>query len=80
MSRINRERKAIGRALIEVQSDSWPAILPYYTGDIEYQDPIVTIQGIGLMTEFLARMFVSSPDPVTTIEDEICINNKYMAT
>ena len=45
-SRINRERKAIGRALIEVQSDNWPSVLQYYADDVEYQDPIVTIEGI----------------------------------
>ena len=59
-SRINRERKEIGRALIEVQSYNWPAVLPYCTDDVEYQDPIVTIEGIGMMTEFLARLFVST--------------------
>jgi len=80
MSRLNRERKAIGRALIEVQSDNWPSVLQYYTYDVEYQDPIVTIQGIDVMTEFLARLFISTPDLVTIIEDEICINDKYMAT
>jgi hypothetical protein len=80
MSRINRERKEIGRALIEVQSTNWPTVIPYYTYDVEYQDPIVTIQGIDMMTEFLARLFVSTPDLVTIIDDELCINNKYMAT
>lgn len=80
MSRINRERKAIGRALIDVQSDNWPAVLQYYAYDIEYQDPIVTIQGIDVMTEFFARLFGSTPDLVTTIEDELCIRNTYMAT
>ncbi|HYW67985.1 MAG TPA: FlgD immunoglobulin-like domain containing protein [bacterium] len=80
MSRLNRERKEIGRALIEVQSDNWPSVLQYYTYDVEYQDPIVTIQGIDVMTEFLARLFISTPDLVTIIEDEICINDTYMAT
>jgi len=80
MSRINRERREIGRALIEVQSYNWPGVLPYYTDDVEYQDPIVTIEGIDMMTEFLARLFISTPDLVTVIEDETCINNKYMAT
>jgi hypothetical protein len=78
--RINRERKAIGRALVEVQSTNWPSIMQYYTYDIEYHDPIVTIMGIETMTEFLARMFTNSPDLVTTIEDETCINGIYSAS
>lgn len=79
-SRINRERKAIGRALIEVQSANWPSVLPYYTDDIEYHDPIVDIQGIDMMTEFLARLFGSTPNLVTVIEDETCINGIYSAS
>lgn len=78
-SRINRERKAIGRQLIEVQSTNWPAVLQYYTQDIEYHDPIVDIQGLDVMAEFLGRLFESSPDLVTTIEDETCINGIYSA-
>jgi len=78
-SRINRERKAIGRALVEVQSGDWPSVLPYYAPDIEYHDPIVTIEGIDTMGAFLAMLFGSSPDLVTTVEDEICINDMYTA-
>jgi hypothetical protein len=79
-SRINQERMAVGRALVEVQSTNWPSVLPYYTVDIEYHDPIVTIHGLDLMSEFLARLFASSPELVTTIEDETCINGIYAAT
>ncbi|MGD9972050.1 MAG: nuclear transport factor 2 family protein [Desulfatirhabdiaceae bacterium] len=79
-SRINQQRKAIGRALIEVQSAEWPSIMQYYTNDIEYQDPIVTIKGIEMMSQYLDNLFGSSPDLVTTIEDETCINGIYTAT
>lgn len=79
-SRINRDRKVIGRALIEVQSDNWPSVMPFYTHDIEYHDPIVDIEGFDDMTQFLARLFSSTPDLVTTIEDETCINGIYTAT
>ena len=79
-SRINRERKAIGRALLEVQSVNWPSVLSYYTDDIEYHDPIVDINGIGMMTEFLARLFGSTPNLVTVVEDETCINGIYSAS
>lgn len=79
-SRINKVRKEIGRQLIEVQANNWPNVLQYYTGDIEYHDPIVSVNGIGAMTEFLARLFTSTPDLVTTIEEETCINGIYSAT
>jgi hypothetical protein len=80
MSRLNRERKAIGRALIEIQSGNWPTLLQYYADDIEYNDPIVTISGIDMMAQFFARLFGSSPDLITVVEDEICIDGIYAAT
>jgi hypothetical protein len=79
-NRINQDREAIGRALIEVQAAEWPSVLPYYTDDIEYYDPIVSIQGIDMMAQFLGGLFGSTPDLVTTIEDETCINGIYTAT
>ena len=79
-SHINKVRKEIGRQLIEVQANNWPNVLQYYTSDIEYHDPIVTVNGIGAMTEFLARLFTSTPDLVTTIEEETCINGIYSAS
>jgi len=79
-SRINKERKAVGRAFIEVQSSNWPAILPYMTEDFEYHDPVVDIYGVETMAEFLARMFASTPDLVTVVEDETCIDGIYTAT
>ena len=53
-SHINKVRKEIGRQLIQVQANSWPNVLQYYTDDIEYHDPIVTVNGISVMTEFLS--------------------------
>jgi hypothetical protein len=79
LGRLYRERMEIGRALIEVQSTNWPSILPYYSDDIEYHDPIVDIYGIDLMTGFLGQLFGNSPDLVTTIEDETLINGVYTA-
>ena len=73
-SHINKVRKAIGRELVEVQSSNWADVLPYYTDDIEYHDPIVTINGVDEMAEFIGRLFFSTPDLVTTVEDETCIN------
>ena len=63
-----------------MQASNWPSVLQYYTDDIEYQDPIVTIEGIDMMSEFLARLFGVSPDLATAIEDETCINGMYTAT
>jgi len=79
LGRLYRERLEVGRALIEVQSADWPSVVPYYTEDIEYHDPIVDIYGIGMMTEFLGRLFGSSPDLVTTIEDETLVDGVYSA-
>jgi hypothetical protein len=77
---IQQERMEIGRALIEVQSTNWPSVLPYYTQDMQYHDPIVDIYGIDMMSEFLGRLFANSPDLVTTVEDETLINGVYTAT
>lgn len=80
LGRLYRERLEVGRALIEVQSTDWPSVLPYYTEDIEYHDPIVDIYGVDTMAEFLGRLFASSPDLVTTIEDETLLNGVYSAS
>lgn len=77
---LNRQRKAIGRQLVEVQAGNWIEAMPYYAQDIEYHDPVVTIEGKETMAEFLARMFTSSANLITTIHDETCINGMYSAT
>jgi len=79
-SRLNKERLEVGRALIEVTFDNVGSIIPYYADDIEYHDPIVDIYGIGEMTTFLFQLFGSTPDLVTTVEDEVAIDNIYTAT
>jgi hypothetical protein len=80
LGRLHRERLEVGRTLIEAQSSNWQAILPYYTADIEYHDPVVDIYGIDMMTEFLGRLFTSSGDLVTTFEDETLLNGIYSAS
>lgn len=80
LGRLHRDRLEIGRALIEAQSSNWQSILPYYTADIEYHDPVVDIYGIDMMAQFLARLFTSSGDLVTTIEDETLLNGVYSAS
>jgi hypothetical protein len=79
-SKLNRDRLEVGRALIEVTFDNLDSIIPYYTVDIEYHDPIVDVYGIGDMTEFLYRLFGSTPDLITTVEDEIAVDGMYTAT
>lgn len=78
--RLQRQRLEVGRALIEVQSTNLPSILPYYTEDIEYHDPVVDIYGFETMTAFLFQLFGNSPDLVTTIEDETLAGGVYSAT
>jgi len=79
-SRLNRQRKKIARDLVEIQSTNWQSLLQYYTDDYVYEDPIVTIEGVDVMAEFLGRLFTDGPNIITTVEDEICINGIYMAT
>jgi len=79
-TRLNRERIEVGRALIEVTLDNLGSVIPYYTDDIEYHDPIVDVYGIADMTEFLYRLFGSTPDLITTVEDEIAIDGIYTST
>ena len=79
-SRLNKERLEVGRALLEVTYETLPSILPYYSDDIEYHDPIVDIYGIGDMTTFLFQLFGSTPDLITLVEDEITIGGVYTAS
>ena len=75
-----QQRLEVGRALLEVQSTNVAEVLPYYTNDIEYHDPIVDIYGIQEMTGFLYQLLSASPDLVTIIEDETLIGDIYSAT
>lgn len=77
---LHKERLEVGRALLEVQLANVDEVLPYYTEDIEYHDPIVDIYGIDQMTAFLYQLLGASPDLVTTIEDETLFGNTYSAT
>ncbi|MEE4286594.1 MAG: nuclear transport factor 2 family protein [Mariniphaga sp.] len=80
-TQLRQERLEIGRALLEVQAPNVAEILPYYTDDIEYHDPIVDIFGIQDMTAFLNQLIIgASPNLVTTVEDETLIDDIYSAT
>ncbi len=74
------QRMEVGRALLEVQSTNVADVLPYYTDDIEYHDPIVDIYGIQEMTGFLYQLLGASPDLVTIVEDETLEGDIYSAT
>jgi hypothetical protein len=78
--RLRRERLRIGRALVEINASNWQSLLPYYTDDYEYHDPIVDIYGFDTLVPFFARLFASSPNLVTTVEDEMLIGGVYTAT
>ncbi len=74
-----QERLEVGRALLEVQFANVEEVLPYYTDDIEYHDPVVDIYGIGDMTGFLYRL-LGAGNLVTIVEDEILVGDTYSAT
>ena len=77
---LRRKRLEVGRALVEINATNWQSLLPYYTEDYEYHDPIVDIYGFDTLVPFFARLFASSPDLVTTVEDEMLIGGVYTAT
>ena len=66
--------------MLEVQNVDWTTLLHYYADDIEYHDSIVDVYGIDMLTQFLGRLYGSSPDLVTTIEDETLVGDVYSAT
>ena len=78
--RLHRERLNVGRALVEINAANWQSLLQYYADDYQYYDPIVYIDGFEELVPFFARLFASSPDLVTTVEDEMLIGNVYTAT
>ncbi len=78
--RLRRDRLEIGRALIESNGASWQSLLPYYTENYEYHDPIVDIYGLDTLVPFFERLFASSPNLITTVEDEMLIDGVYTAT
>lgn len=79
--KLHQMRLEVGRALLEVQAPDVDKVLPYYSDDIEYHDPIVDINGIEEMTAFLNQLIIeSSPNLVTIIEDETLIDDTYSAT
>lgn len=79
--KLHQMRFEVGRALLEVQAPDVDKVLPYYSDDIEYHDPIVDINGIEEMTAFLNQLIIeSSPNLVTIIEDETLIDDTYSAT
>ncbi len=79
--KLREERLRIGRALLEVTASNIDEVLPYYTDNIEYHDPIVDINGIQDMTAFLNKLILgASPNLVTVVEDETLIDDIYSAT
>ena len=77
--KLHQQRLEVGRALLEVQFSNVAEVLPYYTDDIEYHDPIVDIYGIEQMTGFLYRL-LGAGNLLTIIEDETLVGDIYSAT
>ncbi|WP_321375268.1 nuclear transport factor 2 family protein [uncultured Draconibacterium sp.] len=78
---LEQERMEVGRALLEMSADDVAELIPYYTDDVEYHDPIVDINGIQDMAAFLNQLILgASPNLVTTIEDETLMGDNYSAT
>ena len=73
LRQLRQDRLEIGRGMLEVQNVDWTTLLPYYADDIEYHDSIVDVYGFDMLTQFLGRLYGSSPDLVTTIEDETLV-------
>ena len=80
LRQLRQDRLEIGRGMLEVQNVDWTTLLPYYADDIEYHDSIVDVYGFDMLTQFLGRLYGSSPDLVTTIEDETLVGSVYSAT
>jgi hypothetical protein len=80
LCQLRQDRLEIGRGMLEVQNVDWTTLLGYYADDIEYHDSIVDVYGIDMLTQFLGRLYGSSPDLVTTIEDETLVGGVYSAT
>jgi hypothetical protein len=80
LCQLRQDRLEIGRGMLEVQNVDWTTLLQYYSDDIEYHCPIVDVYGFEMLTEFLGRLYGSSPDLVTTIEDETLVGDVYSAT
>ena len=78
--RLRRDRLEVGRALVEINAANWQSLLPYYADDYQYYDPIVYIDGFDELVPFFARLFASSPDLITAVEDEMLVGNVYTAT
>ena len=79
-SRLNKQRLEVGRALIGVTYGNLATVIPYYAHDIEYHDPIVDVYGMEQMIPFLYGLFGSTPDLITTVEQETSIDGIYSAT
>ena len=77
-SRLNRERLEVGRKIVE-QADPLETILPYYTEDFEYFDPIIHVVGKEDMQVFLTEFLGTQSGFFTITENEITSRDIYMS-
>mmetsp|Transcript_3372 Transcript_3372/g.6460 ORF Transcript_3372/g.6460 Transcript_3372/m.6460 type:complete len:172 (-) Transcript_3372:142-657(-) len=75
-----QERLSVGKKLLEMNASTLSTAAQYYAPNIEYRDPIVVINGITDMTEFLLRFLGSDSTFATVVENEIVSGDTYTAT
>ncbi|TRX72303.1 nuclear transport factor 2 family protein [Carboxylicivirga sp. M1479] len=81
LDKLHEKRLDVGEALLVVTRGGVDEIMPYYSYDIDYQDPIVEIDGKKDMKEFLYRIIEGDGmDLTTTVLDETLIDDTYCAT
>ena len=79
-SALNRERLEVGQRLVEVTDPNDQDILSHYTEDFVYKDPIVLIEGFAEWVLFLNALLESHSDYLLLVEEEVAVNDTYMAT
>jgi len=79
--KLHEKRLDVGEALLVVTTGGIDEILPYYSSDIEYHDPVVTINGKKDMKAFLYQLIEGEGmDLTTTVLDETLIDDTYCAS
>jgi hypothetical protein len=73
LCQLRQDRLEIGRGMLEVQNVDWTTLLATTLTTSSTIDSIVDVYGIEMLTQFLGRLYGSSPDLVTTIEDETLV-------
>ena len=76
---LDKERLKKARALLVMDATNWEEALQYWTDDIVYQDPAITIEGKEAAGEYLENLFEVMPIYSLEIHNEAYSGNTYMA-